>query len=140
LIAAIASRSRVRLAGPAVTLLLLTGCSLVGRAAPPAADLSGQFEGVVRLEGDENPSVLHLQQEPSGHITATLETDLGLTAAGQGRLEGTVLRLELEYGSDCPGELELAGQALEGGAGLAGTVEARDCTGSANGSFSFSRR
>jgi hypothetical protein len=94
---------------------------------------------VVRLEGDEIPGVLTIAQD-DGRIEATLHTDVGLTAAGQGRLEGTVLRLELDYGSECPGELELAGQALEGGAGLAGTVEAEDCTGPADGSFSFSRR
>ena len=128
-----------RLAGLGGTLVLTAGCSLIGSPQPPAADLSGQYEGVVRLEGDEIPSELTIAQN-DGRIEATLDTDVGITARGEGRLEGTVLRLELDYGSECPGEIELAGQALEGGAGLAGTVEAEDCTGPAAGSFSFSRR
>jgi hypothetical protein len=111
----------------------------VGSAEPPAADLSGSYSGVLRLEGDDIESDFTIEQE-DGRIHASLSTDVGLTAEGSGRLEGTVLRVRLGYDSSCAGTLELAGQAIDGGARLAGTVEAEDCTGAVTGSFSLARR
>jgi hypothetical protein len=120
-------------------LLAAGGCSLISRAPAPATDLSGRYEGVLRLEGDDIDGGLTIEQD-GGRVNATLATEVGIAAEGRGTLEGTVLRIELDYGAECEGTLKLAGQALEGGTRLAGTVEAEDCTGPATGSFSFSRR
>ncbi len=121
-------------------LLFAGGCSLVGSGSePPAADLTGMYSGVLRMEGDDLPSTLIVSQD-DGDIEATLSSNVGLNAEGEGRLSGTVLRIEMDYGTECSGSLTLAGQILDEGARLVGTVDSQDCTGSAQGSFSLSRR
>ena len=123
----------------AAALLAAGGCSFISRAPAPATDLSGQYEGVLRLEGDDIDGRLTINQD-GGRVNAMLSTEVGIAAEGRGTLEGTVLRIELDYGSECEGTLKLAGQAIQGGTRLAGTVEAEDCTGPATGSFSFTQR
>ena len=119
--------------------VLLAACSLVSRSEPPVADLTGTYSGILRLEGEEIPATLRVTQD-AGRVEVALSAAVGLDAKGQGRLEGTVFRVELGYGEDCRGTLKLAGQALDQGQRLVGIVEVEDCTGPAEGSFSLSRR
>lgn len=126
-------------AAAGTAIFVVAGCSLIRGPEPPAADLSGTFAGVLRIEGDEIPATLRVDQD-GGRVDVTLRSDVGLDADGRGRLEGTVFRARLGYGEECGGKLELAGQALDDGDRLVGTVEVEDCTGPAHGSFSLSRR
>lgn len=117
----------------------MAGCTLISRAEPPAADLTGIYAGVLRIDADEIPASIQIEQQGAS-VRVRLQAEVGLAASGAGRLEGTVFRAELDYGEDCPGTLELAGQALDAGQRLVGTVEVQDCTGPASGSFSVARR
>jgi len=91
------------------------------------------------MEGGEVASELVLVQD-DGRLEATLGTDVGIAGHGSGRLEGTVMKLDLRYGDECAGNMKFAGQAVDGGERLAGTIEVEDCTGPARGSYSFNRR
>lgn len=91
------------------------------------------FSGSVSLGGTTLPVTLRMSG-PAGDLIATLTIPgLSVTANGGGTLSNGRLRLELAYGSDCRGEIELDGAATDDVRRVEGRVTADDCTGSEEG-------
>lgn len=110
--------------------------------APEPPDPGGQrilvereFTGTVSLGGASLPVTMRMSG-PAGRLIATFRIpDLDVVANGGGRLADGRLRLELEYGSECRGEITLDGTATDDVRRVEGRVTANDCTGSESGTF-----
>lgn len=89
------------------------------------------YRGSVFLEGEEIAVDLTLSRRGSV-ATGALSSPMGLSAAGNGTIEGGHVRLDLAYGDECPGRLLLDGQLLADGP-IQGSVRAVDCTGAVTG-------
>lgn len=81
-----------------------------------------------------------LELRPTGGRTvrAILQLSSDWVAEGKGNRRGEEVRLELSYDSGCPGIMTLTGLWDPGLFRLTGEVQAADCTGQADGTFSFS--
>jgi hypothetical protein len=66
--------------------------------------------------------------------------DLGLEAIGTGRWSGRTLEMELRYGQQCAGTVELHLAFDEKGDQATGSMVASDCTGSETGPLTLLRR
>lgn len=139
-------RHTVRIFSSGIALvLLLGGCASPGPRGNGATvspeevpSLAGSYQGMLNMEGQPFQAGGHVMQEGS-LLTVVLSLGSGLDARGEGRVEGRKVRMELDYGSGCPGTLVLRGTLTEEGRRLTGQVEARDCTGEATGSFHLDR-
>jgi hypothetical protein len=107
----------------------------------PVASVAGAWAGFWEIEGQRIQGTLTLRQD-RGDLQATFASSaLGSGAAGTGRVaaDGSIA-LDLRYNIECPGTAQLDGDLMDRGGRLDGTLVATDCTGKANGTFSFSRR
>lgn len=108
-------------------------------AVPPPA-LAGPWTGAWIVEGQRFDGSLVVRQS-GADLTATFDSrGLGGEATGKGKVEsdGSV-RLELRYRTTCAGTAQLRGTVSDQGSRLGGALTASDCTGKANGTFSFTR-
>ena len=109
-------------------------CSAIGFGGG-RPDLAGTWTGSLQLEGQRIESSLVLTDGEDFRATFRAPS-LRLEAAGEGALQGERLTLVLDYSLQCPGVLRLEG-TVEPGERLVGSLEARDCTGTVLGTFSF---
>jgi len=126
-------------------LLLLTtaGCATVGGgggSGPTVPSLAGAWDGSITIEGQRLPSSVEVTQDGSDVELVTLVPELGLRSIGQGTVfpDGR-LRSSFSYDLECPGEAEMVGSLSSDGTVLSGTLLARDCTGTLEGTFSYRR-
>jgi hypothetical protein len=104
----------------------------------PNSALTRLYHGSLLLEGEEIAVDLTLETRGPA-ATGTLTSPVGLSAVGNGRLQGNRVRLDLAYGDECPGRLELDGELqIEGP--IRGTVQAVDCTGRVTGRIDLTPR
>jgi hypothetical protein len=123
--------------------LVSTACSAIrfgGPPAPPPPQLAGGWTGYIEVEGQQILGTLQVSQEDRDLGATFLSTGLIAEARGQGKIakDGTVT-MELGYRTQCDGKMVLAGTAADPSR-LQGTVSATDCTGTARGGFTFTRR
>jgi hypothetical protein len=121
---------------------LTSACSAIGFGGPPATpppQLAGGWTGYIEVEGQQILGTLQVSQDDRDLGATFASTGLIGQARGQGKIEkdGTVT-MELAYKTQCDGKMVLAGSADP--ARLQGTVSATDCTGTARGGFTFTRR
>jgi hypothetical protein len=152
---------RRRRTSPSVVVLTLAltagGCTTVGapgpaRSGPPSnpeqrmqrsetvysAAPDGIYQGVMQLDGGQIGAALELQEAEGGTLRAYLQLSTDWVAEGKGDRRRNGLRVELSYDSGCPGTMILTGRWEPASDRLAGEVRASDCTGGAEGTFSFS--
>jgi hypothetical protein len=120
-------------------LLAVLGCALSACSAIRFGGAGGRLEGFwsgsLLIEGQSIASSLVL--EGDAELEATLSApSLRLEAEGEGSAQADRFSLTLAYELTCPGVMTLAG-TVQGGTRLAGELEARDCTGTVQGTFSF---
>ena len=130
-----------------VVLVLLSGCTMVGRGGSPPPDGAAVVErevleagavrrvygGSVTFSGDRIALTLEFV-DASGEVSARLSIpSLELDAGGAGEIMGDEISLELAYGGECPGRLTLYGSFREERRRLEGRLTARDCTGEESG-------
>ena len=132
-------------------LVTLAGCSAIrvdpepepqpGQPAARAVSLAGSWAGVWEIEGQRIEGTLVVRQAASDLEATFASPALGGDATGDGSLEddGRV-ELDLKYNLACPGTAKLTGNVQQEGTRLGGSLTATDCTGKANGTFSFARR
>lgn len=125
------------LAAVSVLAACSSGSSAPGTPEPPRDGerilVERDFTGTVSLGGASLPVTLRMSG-PAGQLIATLTIpDLSLIANGDGRLSEGRLRLDLQYGTDCRGQIELEGTATDDVRRVDGRITARDCTGSEDG-------
>lgn len=130
-------------------LALLAGCQRVGLWTPgsdgpgPAATGAsssvpdGVYQGFIKLEGGRTNAALQVTESGRTSVDGVLQLSSDWVAEGEGTRRGPDLRLELRYGGDCPGTLTLSGRWDAALQTLTGEVHASDCTGTAQGVFSF---
>lgn len=123
-------------------LLILSGCMAVGGSGP-ASPGSGPQQGVVYhgslfLDGGDVTAALEIAREGRRDVRAALQATSGLLADGKGRIRGDDLSIELVYGGQCPGAMELNGKWDQEAGTYQGELSAQDCTGKAEGTFLFS--
>ena len=135
---------RARLLLVAGGALLASGCSAIRLGGPPPAppaQLAGRWSGFLEVEGQQILGTLIVTQK--GRDLGVTFTSNGLieSASGNGKVGGDgAVRMELEYTTQCAGQIVLAGGTVAANARLEGTVSATDCTGNARGGFTFSRQ
>jgi hypothetical protein len=108
---------------------------------PRLVSLDGSWGGVWEIEGQRIEGTLVLRQDGSDLEATFASPTLGGTATGEGSLEDDgQVELDLAYNIACPGTARLTGSLQGQGSRLGGALIATDCTGKANGTFSFTRR
>lgn len=130
----------VRAAVVAIAAWTLTACGALHLGGGARYDLAGSWEGSFTAEGQRMPGTLEVRQSGRALEVFFVSPGFDLEAAGEGEVddEGSFW-LELDYDLQCPGNALLEGTVSDDRAGLSGTLEATDCTGTVSGSFSFGR-
>ena len=126
--------------------LLSNGCQIIGgrpEAQSPGTDGPGStdgvlYQGAIMMDGGDIPAALEIVREGRRGLWGAMQTTSGIEAEGGGSLRGRSFHLELSYGGECPGRMVLDGEWDPDTSSIAGTIEASDCTGAANGTFRFS--
>lgn len=119
-------------------VLALGGCQTFAPTGGGGGVVGGSYRGYLWVEGE--PAVTSLVLTPRGrHLDATLDSEVGVSGQGEGRLAGDRLSTEIAYRITCPGRLRLEGHVSPDGARYEGEFEAADCTGSSSGRFDFRR-
>jgi len=121
---------------------LTPGCSAIRfGGGPPSAQLAGGWTGYLEVEGQQILGTLTVNQKGKDLGVTFASNGLIPQASGSGRIEdGGRVTMELKYGTQCSGEMELAGEVVDQETRLQGSLSASDCTGNARGGFTFSRR
>lgn len=141
--------SRAVLAGstarfPVVALVLVVAASCGWSApetpVPAAAQLAGQYTGSITVEGTLLPASLVITQEGADLTIQFSVPDLGAVAQGTGVAHAERFSASVPYEINCPGEASFEGRLEEDGRALTGSLTARDCDGTMNGTFRFSRQ
>jgi hypothetical protein len=103
--------------------------------------LAGSWNGALQVEGQSIPGTLVLRQREERLEASFAAGALGGETSGSGAIgdRGSV-RIELRYRTQCPGTVAMQGEILNDAGRLAGSLTATDCTGRAQGTFSFTRR
>jgi hypothetical protein len=123
------------------TLALTYGCVTVGGSSASVARraVAGTFGGWIEVEGTEVEGILELRVEDRSVLASLTSNQFGVSALGEGRFRGGSLELTLAYELDCEGELRMRGVLSDDGQFFTGSLVAADCTGNAEGRFSFQR-
>lgn len=127
---------------PVLVVLLLSivvqGCSALrfGRDEP---DLTGTWIGSFDVEGQAVDGSLVLVHEGDDLEATFSAPSMGLSAEGNGTVDGERFTMVLDYNMECPGVARLRGTISEG-TSLSGSFQATDCTGTMSGTFSFRPR
>jgi len=137
-----------------LSLLLLilwpSGCRLIGLGEtdpglPPNPRTSlpmpqGTFQGFIEVDGGRVEGQLSLTPGDGAELQASFAGPPDLLATGPGGMYDDEINLNLRYEGDCSGSMTLMGTWEPGPGRLTGVVQARDCTGQAEGTFLFTRR
>ncbi len=129
-------RAHAGRAASLVAAAAAAGCATLGGGG---VSLAGTWDGVLEAESSTYAVTLRLEDRFRG-VHLEIESAIGLSARGDGRIRGGYFSAEAPYDTGCPGTLVLSGEILEEGALLVGTFTAQDCTGETSGGFRVRRR
>ncbi|GMR14004.1 MAG: hypothetical protein BMS9Abin29_2232 [Gemmatimonadota bacterium] len=127
----------------ALGAIVLGGCAGAGTQAPvgvqpQALQLPYVYRGSLEIEGNRVSSTLRIQQTGAALTSRLTSVDLGMDAAGIGSVNGSEVDFMMAYGAACRGTARLVGRIAETTFDYTGRINASDCTGEAEGSFTFS--
>jgi hypothetical protein len=137
----------IRLPLIAISLVVMSACARTGAEppspeppAPASIQLAGDYTGSLTVEGNLLRASLSVLQEGANLTLQLSVSDLGAVARGTGVAHDDRFSASVPYEINCPGEASFEGRVEEDGRVLSGSLTARDCDGTMNGTFRFSRQ
>jgi hypothetical protein len=129
----------------AAAALSATACQTTPIVSTPQPPPTGEFRGLVSFDGVERPASLSVVPDDEG-LRAILHVADEALAFGAADWLGGLLYVGFDYNTasdrgsraePCAGRLHMVTEPTSIGVTLTGDLHARDCTGSARGSFNF---